>query len=150
MGEIKMSIMESLAVALHYRNIQLFYEDISNIALYSLIILYPVLVYLRYKKIINFLTIKFIIMTLMLVMMISSSLCRGWSWAYLFFIFIMYLAIEGCEAEVQKVEQNRQNNSQGLDGEHKEKKKLSRTTKVSYGIFIIAAVIKVILSYLNY
>ena len=84
-------------------------------------------------------------------LMIVGSLCVGWSWVYLFFIFMVYIGIITFEAEIQKEEQNRQNNSQVLDGEHKKKKrKLSRTAKVSFIIFIIASVIKVILSYLSY
>jgi len=146
-----MSIMESLAVAVHYPNLDLFYSDMYRIVGPSAIFILPVLLYLRYKKIINFITLKCLGMMTIVALMIVGSLCVGWSWVYLFFIFMVYIGIITFEAEIQKEEQNRQNNSQVLDGEHKKKKrKLSRTAKVSFIIFIIASVIKVILSYLSY
>lgn len=146
-----MSIMESIAMALYYPHITLFYQDIYDKVRYGSLFIFPVLLYLRYKKIINFITIKCLCTTVLLANIIVGCLYNGWSWIYLFYIFMIYLLLEAFEAEIQKEEETRQNNCQVLDGEHKKKKrKLSRTEKVSYGIFIIVAVIKVILSYLNY
>ncbi|GMA99883.1 hypothetical protein [Pelosinus sp. IPA-1] len=45
-----MSIMESIAVAFHYKDIYLFYRDISDITGYGGIFIVPGLMYLRYKK----------------------------------------------------------------------------------------------------
>ena len=144
-----MSIIESMAVARHYPNIHLLY--IYNIVRYGILFIFPVLLYLRYKKIIDFFALKCLTMTLILAHIIIGCLYNGWSWIYLFYILMIYISLEAFEAEMLQGEQNQQNNCQGLHGEHKkENRKLSRTAKVSFIIFIIASVIKVILSCLSY
>jgi len=146
-----MSIMESLAVALHYPHINLFYEDIYGITWYCVFFLLPGVLCLRYKKIINFITLKCLSMMIVLASVISSTIYIGWHWFGLFYIAIMYMGILTFEVEVKKEEQARQNNCQVLDGEHKEKKrKVSRTTRVAFIIVSIVSLIKIILSYLSY
>jgi len=145
-----MSIMESIAMALHYPHITLFYEDIANITVSGVIFILPGLLYLRYKKIINFITLKCLGMMIALASIIGASLDAGWSWVYLFFVFMLYLAIEAFEAEIQKEEKTRPTHSQVLDGEHKkEKRQLSRTAKAAWIIFIIASLISAIINYLR-
>jgi len=123
-----MSIMESIAVTLHYPSIHLFYKDIYDITWYGGLFILFGLMYLRYKKMISFITLKCLGLMTVIVTIIGADLYVGWGWIDLFFIFMVYISIEAFEGEMQKEEQNQQNNCQGLDGKHKkEKSKLSRT-----------------------
>ena len=145
-----MSIIESIAVALHCDNIHLFYGNMYRIVGPSTVFILPVLLYLRYKKIINFITLKCLGMMTIVALVIVGSLYVGWSWIGLFFIFVVYIGIIAFEAEIQKEEETRQNNCQVLDGEHKkEKRQLSRTAKAAWIIFIIASLISAIINYLR-
>ncbi|GMA99888.1 hypothetical protein [Pelosinus sp. IPA-1] len=143
-----MSIMESIAVAFHYKNIHLFYRDISNITWLSVILIYPGLIYLRYKKIINLNTLKYLGLMVVLASVLSGCLYNGWSWIYLFYILLMYVSIVTTEKEIQKEEQKHQNDYPVLDYKHKrEKRKLSGTTKMFFILFSIASLISAILNY---
>ena len=145
-----MSIMENLAVALHYPNLDLFYSDIYMITGPIALLTIPLLMYLRYKKIINFITLKCLGMMTIVALVIVGSLYAGWSWLGLFIIFMMYVTIIAFEAEMQKGEQNQQNNCPGLDGEHKkEKGKLSRKDKMLFIVFVIGSFISAIIIYLK-
>lgn len=143
-----MSIVEGIALVLNYQNIQLFYSDMYDIVRYSVILILPGLIYLRYNKIINFVTLKYLGMMVVLASIISGCLYSGWSWIYSFYIVIMYAGIIHIEKEIKKEEQERQKASHTLvEKPKKEKRKLSPTTKALLIISIIASTISVILNY---
>lgn len=143
-----MTIIESIALAFNYKNINLFYRDMYDIVRYSVILILPGLIYLRYKKIINFVTLKYLGMMVILASVINGFLHNGWDWIDPLYVLIMYAGIIHTEKEIQKEEQECQKKSNELDANPKvAKRKISRTTKVAFILFSIASLISVILNY---